>query len=112
MKPTNKLPPWLKPKVKPAQVKLAVAWYTEEEWRKVKEASVDSDRFEETYAEWVEMAEEALQDLMAAGLKAEKFPINSEELLSWCIVHGRINDAGARSEFVSVQSSRQSDGDA
>ena len=105
MQPKNKLPPWLRPKPEPAAVKVSVTWYTAAEWRKVKDAAVDADRFEETYAEWVAMAEDAIRDLLATGVVAERFNINSEELLSWCIVHGKINDAGARSQFVAEQSS-------
>ena len=103
MRPKNKLPPWLRPKPKsePAQMKVSVAWYTAAEWRKVKDASVDSDRFEESYAEWLAMAEDAVTKLSAAGLVTERFYIESEELLAWCIFHGKKNDANARAQFVS-----------
>ncbi len=95
-----------------AKTKLAVGWYTEEEWRKVKEAAVDSERFEETYAEWETMAEDAIQKMLIAGLTAEKFYVNSEEFLSWCIIHGRKNDASARAQFVSFRSLRRANSDA
>ena len=29
-----------------------VAWYTEEEWGRVKNSATDPERFEPTYAEW------------------------------------------------------------
>ena len=112
MKSKNKLPPWLLPKEQTPKMKLSVGWYTEEQWCKVKEASVDSERFEETYAEWEAMDEDAIQKMLVAGLIAEKFCVNSDELLAWCILHGKKNDASSRAEFVSFQSSRRANSDA
>ena len=106
MRPSNKRPPWLKPKVELPKVKLYVAWYSAVEWRKVKEASVDSDRFEASYAEWQAMAEGALKDLHAAGLVADKFQVHAAPLLAWCLAHAKVNDAAARAEFVAQQSAK------
>jgi hypothetical protein len=107
MQPSNKLPPWLKPKVDLPKLKLSVAWYSADDWRKVKQAAVDSDRFEATYGDWQAMAEDALRDMLAAGLVADKFPVQAEDLLAWCIAHAKVNDAAARSEFVAQQSARR-----
>jgi hypothetical protein len=107
MQPSNKLPPWLKPKVDLPKLKLSVGWYTAAEWLKVKQAAVDSDRFEASYAEWLVMADGALKDMLAAGLVADKFNIHAEDLLAWCIAHAKVNDAAARAEFVTQQSARR-----
>ena len=106
MNPSQNLPPWLKPKKLPARLKLGVAWYSHDHWKLVKEASVDQDRFEASYAEWVEMAERALKDFAAAGLEVEKSYIHADELLAWCIAHDKTNDAAARAEFVAQQGIR------
>lgn len=106
MNPKHDLPPWLRPKKLPAKLKLGVAWYSPDNWKLVKEASVDQDRFEASYAEWVEMAERALKDFTAAGLDAEKSYIHANELLAWCIAHNKTNDASARAEFVAQQGIR------
>ncbi|NTV87878.1 MAG: hypothetical protein HGA21_14200 [Burkholderiaceae bacterium] len=79
---------------------------------KVKESSVDPDRFENTYEEWLEMAEEALSDMKAAGLKVDRALINAEELLAWCIAHNKINSAASRSEFVAHHGAKALDTDA
>ena len=73
MKPKQSLPPWLKPKTVPSKLAVGVCWYTEENWTKVKAAASDPDRFEDTYEEWTEMGEKALQGLQIAGVTAEKF---------------------------------------
>ena len=80
----------------PSELVVAVGWYTEGNWTKVKASANDLDRFEETYKEWTEMAEKAFQDLRNAGVSAEKFNINSEELLAWCLAHGKVNNAASR----------------
>ena len=111
MNPKQNLPPWLKPKKLPAKLKLGLAWYSHEDWKLVKETSVDQDRFEASYAAWVEMAERALKDMIAAGLDAEKSYIHAEELLAWCIAHDKINGAAARAEFVAQQGIRSNKSD-
>ena len=110
MKPRNKLPPWLQPKAPHTNVSVGVGWYTEVEWAKVKSAAVDSERFEETYTEWLKMAEKALVDLRATGIDAEKSYVNASEFLAWCLAHNRPNDGATRAQFVSEQRRRGSEG--
>jgi hypothetical protein len=100
MKPKHKLPPWLKPKGRPTGSSVGVGWYTAEEWVKVKNSAADPERFEDTYTEWVEMAEKALLDLRAVGINARKYPVIASELLAWCVAHGKVNDAAARAEYI------------
>ena len=105
MKPKNKLPPWLQPK-KPNPspgLSVGVGWYTEEEWAKVKAAAADPERFEETYSEWVQVAEEALAKLRASGVSAGKSYVKAEKLLAWCLAHNKRNDGAARAQFVAEQ---------
>ena len=51
---------------------VGVTWYTQENWRRVKAAATDSERFEETYAQWNAMAVEAVADLRKTGVYAVK----------------------------------------
>ena len=101
MKAKHKLPPWLRPKTLPSELTVAVGWYTEGNWTKVKASAIDSSRFEETYKEWTEMAEKAFRDFRKAGANAEKFNIDSDKLLAWCFAHGKANSAASRADFVS-----------
>lgn len=109
MKPKHPLPPWLQRKAQPSGSFVCVGWYTAEEWLKVKTSAADPERFEDTYAEWVEMADKALLDLRAVGVDAQKHLIVASELLAWCVAHGRVNDAAARAEFI-VDPGRRSSG--
>jgi hypothetical protein len=107
----NPLPPWLKPKALPPRLALGVGWYTAENWLKVKQSCVDPDRFEASYAEWLEMAEAALSDMRAAGLAAEKSYVEADALLAWCLAHDKINNSASRAEFVAHQGIRPPDDD-
>ena len=108
----HKLPPWLEPKPQSRAVKIGVTWYTEDQWRLVKAAATDADRFEETYADWVAMAEESTKDMLAAGIVTERVPINASELLAWCLALGKQNNAAARAQFVSQVQARSDERDA
>jgi len=108
----HKLPPWLRPKLQRRAVKVGVTWYTEDQWRLIRAASTDAERFEETYAEWVAMLEETTKNMLAAGIVTERIPVIASELLAWCLAHGKENNAAARSQFVSEQLSRRHERDA
>lgn len=103
MKSKHKLPPWLRPKASATTLAVCVGWYTQVEWAKIKAAAVDAQRFEDTYVEWVEMAEQALANLRATGVAADRSYVNASELLAWCLAHNKPNDAASRAEFVSEQ---------
>ncbi len=102
----HKLPPWLRPKTQ-RQVVVGVTWYTEDEWHLVKGAADDPERFEQTYADWLAMAEESSKSMLAAGIVARPITIVASELLAWCLAHGKPNNATSRAEYVShVQAER------
>ncbi len=84
------------------QPKFGVCWNTEETWSRVNAEAIDPERFETTYAEWVTMAEAALQELIAAGLHPLKVLVDADELHAWCASHDKPNDAGSRAEFVAA----------
>lgn len=103
MKSKSRLPHWLRPKTPRQALSVGVGWYIEEEWAKVKATAVDAERFEATYPEWVQMAEESLVKMHAAGLMAEKCYVQADVLLAWCLDHNKPNDAPARATFVTAQ---------
>jgi hypothetical protein len=82
-------------------VVVGVAWYSEDQWALVKASATDPERFEASYPEWVTMAEEALQQLQAAGVAPIKVLVHSAELSAWCLAHGKRNEAGARAQLAS-----------
>ncbi|GAB3661593.1 hypothetical protein [Ramlibacter alkalitolerans] len=85
-------------------VRVSVAWYSEEQWARVKASAVDPELFEATYPEWVKMAEDALREIRAAIGNPIMIDIDADELAAWCLVHGKQNDSSARAEFASYKS--------
>ncbi|HEU4678406.1 MAG TPA: hypothetical protein VFS35_02720 [Terrimicrobiaceae bacterium] len=85
------------------ELMLGVAWYTEEQWARVKARAVDSELFEATYAEWVRMAEDALADIRREVGNPTKIYVEADELAAWCLVHGKRNDSSSRAEFASYK---------
>ncbi len=79
---------------------VAVGWYTQEEWARVKTTAVDPEVLENSYQEWEAMATKALRDLRKAGLTPVKVFVAADELLAWCLVHGKPLRADARAEFI------------
>lgn len=80
---------------------VGVAWYTEEQWARVKARAVNPALFEATYPEWVTMAEDALKEIRGAVGNPIKIYLDADELAAWCLVHGKQNDSSARAEFAS-----------
>jgi len=91
-----------KPKQPPKDIRIGVAWYeSEEEWVKVRASASDPDRLEETYQEWLSVAEKALKDIAAAGVVPEKVALDAETLKEWCRNNEKENDANTRAELAS-----------
>ncbi len=86
---------------------VGIAWYTEQNWVRVRATARDPDRFESTFDEWIKMAERALVDFRKAGINAIKVMVDADDFALWCAKHTKENDATARPEFVSAQVRRE-----
>lgn len=82
-------------------VNVGIVWYSKEEWEKMKQISIDSERQEASFKEWEKMAQKTLADMKATGIVGTKVLIKSEEFLLWCKIHSLPLDASSRSEYVS-----------
>jgi hypothetical protein len=78
---------------------VGVAWYDVEQWGKLKAVAVDPERLEDTYDEWVRMADRAMKDLVTAGLAPQPIHVHVEELVLWCQSQGRPVNGAARAAF-------------
>ena len=101
------LPPWLKSSTPRRQVEVGVTWYTEAEWALVRAAAADPDRFEPTFEEWERMAEQSLANFRPSGIVPTKVYVNANDLLAWCLVRKKTNNAAARAQFVSEQGAKR-----
>ena len=75
------------------------AWYGPAQWQRVRDISSDADALEDTYEEWLGLAEQKLAELRAAGLRVEKVDVDSERLILWCNERGLEMNGQARSTY-------------
>ena len=86
---------------KESQDKIVVgfAWYRPEQWQRVRDISSDADALEDSYEEWLSLAEQKLKELSSSGVEVEKVDVHSEQLILWCNERGLEVNAQARSRY-------------
>ena len=82
------------------------AWYRPEQWQRVRDISADADALADSYLEWLQLAEEKIQELRSNGLRVEKVDVHSEELILWCNERGLEINAEARSRYAAERLSK------
>ena len=93
-----------------SNIVLGLAWYRPEQWSLLRSLAVDSDKLEETYDEWLAVANKGLDDLRCKGISARKVDVDVRELSVWCKSRGCPFDAEARAGYVSEKLSHRSTG--
>ena len=76
-----------------------IAWYRREQWSRLREVSADRDRLEDSYDNWLEIAQKAILDTTHTALSPRRVDIDVEDLVAWCRAAGRPVDAAARAEY-------------
>jgi len=79
---------------------VGVVWYSADQWDLVKASAADPETFEDSFQEWLAVAEAALKDLLAVGIVGKPYLIHADELPAWCLAQGKPNNAASRAEFV------------
>ena len=85
---------------------VGVAWFTPDEWTKLRAVAPDADELHATFDEWHAVIEKRLSELRAAGVRLQRVPISVAALLAWCDVRGRRPDADARAEYIAFELQR------
>ncbi len=78
---------------------IALAWYRQDQWQLLLDYSTDSDKLERTYQEWLEQAEEKVNEMGKDGINVIKIDINIEKMKKWCKRHDKPIDGNTRSEY-------------
>jgi len=88
-------------KSKESQNKMVVgfAWYRPEQWQRVRDISADADALEDSYEEWLRLAEAKLKELGSSGLHVKKVDVDSEQLILWCNEQGLEVNSQARARY-------------
>jgi hypothetical protein len=89
---------------------LAIAWYREQDWPRLKRQFPDADELHDSYAEWLASAQAAMRTIRRSGTRAEPFIVDLDDLFGWCAIRGRDPDANSRSEYVAEKLSATSKG--
>ena len=85
--------------VPPVRAVTGYAWYRAEQWDRLREISVDRDKLQDRYEDWVADAERSLQEIRQRGGHAEKIDVDVEELLAWCQAEGLDVNGKARAQY-------------
>jgi hypothetical protein len=80
-----------------------VAWYDRDQWQYLRDVAADPEVLEQSYDEWVAMAETAIRELEASGMIIERVSVNTTDLVAWCREQNRPIDGSARAEFAARQ---------
>jgi hypothetical protein len=79
---------------------MAVAWYRESDWPRVKLLFPDADELHDTHAEWLRSAESLVQHLQRHGIAARPVVVDLDHFIAWCTREGLRPDAEARAAYV------------
>lgn len=76
-----------------------LAWYSREQWAYLKQVSADSAQLEDSFDEWEENAETAIQKFIAQGMQIRKVKVDVNQLVKWCKKRKIPIDSAARSQY-------------
>ena len=77
-----------------------VAWYSSTQWQQLREVAADPERLENTYQEWLAVADQAWKKMEASGIALVKIPLDVPKLTDWCRERNLPIDGKARAQYV------------
>ena len=80
---------------------IAVVWYRETDWPRLRALFAGTDELPDTYAEWLATAEGILARLKRNGIDGARVLLDPDTFSAWCAARGLAPDAQARSRYVS-----------
>ncbi len=84
------------------EVIAGIAWFRANQWQLLRSLATDADDLEETHEEWVEIAEETIEDLARQGVRTQKVDVDVNELQAWCSAKKRPLDSSARAAYAAA----------
>jgi hypothetical protein len=61
---------------------IGLAWYSREDWQRLREIADDRDKLDDAYEDWERQALKMIRDLEAVRRRIRKVPINIEALIA------------------------------
>lgn len=94
----------------PDEMVVGVAWYSRDEWPRIRAIAADPETLEASYDDWLKVFNESRDALRQAGIVAEDVPVIADELRQWCVAEGRSIDGEARASYAAEQLRRKYQG--
>lgn len=79
---------------------VGVAWYSKEQWNRLRELADDKDALNDSYEEWLERWNEFTKRGPISKDRLLKVEVDVDDLARWCQFRNRLLDGKARSEYV------------
>ena len=81
------------------RIAFGFAWYRPDQWQRVRDISSDADDLADSYVEWLQLADEKLNEMRSSGMRVEKIDIDTEQLIRWCNERGLDITGQSRSQY-------------
>lgn len=78
---------------------LVFAWYTRQDWERLRDAAPDRDELDDCFDDWELAALAAEQELRAKGIRVIRMKLDAEQFLRWCRKRRRRPDRASRTQF-------------
>jgi hypothetical protein len=85
---------------------IAIAWFNETEWEKLRAIAADADQLDASYEKWLAGAKKLERQLHDQGLHAHRILLEVDTLARWCAARKRPLDGEARSAYATALAAR------
>ena len=89
---------------------IAIAWYTKEEWGKVKECAADPEVFDDAWEDWLRKAQQTERKILRKRALVVRVPVTAAALQAWCWKEGLQNSGGNRAAYALHRMERMQQG--
>lgn len=87
-------------------MKIKVAWYRKEDYKRLLATIDDSDKMPKKYEHWFEIAEAGIKSLRQAGYDVETREIDIDALKKWCKANNKKNTLENRAAFAALEAEK------
>jgi hypothetical protein len=84
------------------KVVAGIAWFRANQWPLLRSLATDAEDLEETYEEWIKIAEKTMEDLARHGVLTQKVDVDVNDLQAWCSAQNRPLDSSARAAYAAA----------
>lgn len=77
-----------------------IAWYSPQQWAKLRQVAADPEKLEATYQEWLAAFQRTFEQLSAEGVSLTKIRVDVAQLVEWCKEQNVQVNGPARARYV------------